>query len=255
MSGHGRRSIALVPALALVAACGTVDDDATAPSTTVRVLAAASLTEAFTDLGHAFEAAHEGTKVELSFASSSALAQQIDDGGPADVFASADEANMRKVVDAGNATDAEVIARNRLAILVEKGNPKGVSGLADLAQRDVVLVLCAPAVPCGKYAAAALEKAGVTVNPASLEENVKAAASKVTLGEADAGIVYATDVKAAGDEAEGVVIDIADDPELLATYLMAKTTSASSDAADAWMDFVRSDEGQHVLAARGFLSP
>jgi molybdate transport system substrate-binding protein len=145
-----------------------------------------------------------------------------------------------------------VIARNRLAILVEKGNPKAVDGLPDLSKPDIVTVLCAPEVPCGRFGAAALAAAGVTAKPASLEENVKAVVSKVVLGEADAGIVYATDVQAAGTQADGIAIDGA--PE--AVYPIAVTTAATNrDAAEAWIALVRSKEGRAVLAARGFLEP
>ncbi|MBI2711099.1 MAG: molybdate ABC transporter substrate-binding protein [Actinobacteria bacterium] len=222
----------------------------------LQVFAAASLTDAFTELGKAFEAEHPKVTVTFDFAASSALAQQIDEGAPADVFAPADEASMKRVTERGNASDPRIIARNRLAILVEKGNPKGITGLADLAEPGVVLALCAPAVPCGRLADAALEKAGVRVEPASLEENVKAVVAKVTLGEADAGIVYATDVKAAGGKAEGVGIGIAGDPSLEAVYPIAVTKQArNAAAARAWIEFVRSGEGQKTLAKFGFLSP
>jgi molybdate transport system substrate-binding protein len=253
MARRARWSIALTAVLALMAG-GCSDDENSSAS--LQVFAAASLTDAFTELGAAFEAAHPDVKVTFNFAASSALAQQINAGGRADVFASADEANMAKVTDAGNADDPKVIARNRLSILVEQGNPKGITGLADLAEPGVVLVQCAPEVPCGKLAAAALTKAGVTATPASLEENVKAVVSKVTLGEADAGIVYVTDVQAAEGDAEGVDIDIAADPELEAVYVIAVTeTSTERDAAHAWLEFVLSDEGQRTLAKFGFLSP
>ena len=249
------KRIVVAGALALLAAgaCGSGDREGG-----VTVFAAASLTEAFTELGPVFERAHPHTDVTFNFGASSALAQQIQDGAPADVFVSADEANMQKVVDAAAASDPQAIARNRLAILVEKGNPKQISGLADLAKPDVVLVLCAPEVPCGRFAAAALAKANVSAKPASLEENVKAVVSKVTLGEADAGIVYATDVRSAGARAEGVDIDvdIADDPALEAVYPIAVTTRAvHPEAAKAWIALVQSDAGQRVLADHGFLAP
>lgn len=251
----GRALVALAIAVAaLGAACG--GDDAPAASRTLHVFAAASLTEAFTALGKAFEADHPAVKVAFSFAASSALAQQIADGADADVFASADEANMAKVTGAGDALDPVVIARNRLAILVERGNPKAITGLADLTKAGVVLVLCAPEVPCGKLAAAALSMAGVDVTPASLEENVKAVVSKVSLGEADAGIVYVTDVKAAGSRVERVDIDIAGDPALEAVYPMAVTKAAKDTAtARAWIDFVRSAAAQRTLASFGFRAP
>ena len=262
--------VALLALVAFVAAgCGGDDDSATTASTTsttstsadslsgdLHVFAAASLTEAFTQLGKDFESAHPNVKVTFSFAASSALAQQVNDGAPADVFVSADESNMKKVTDAGNAADAKTIARNRLAIVVGTGNPKHITGLADLAKSGVVFVLCAPEVPCGKFGAAALAKANVAAKPASLEENVKAVVSKVTLGEADAGIVYVTDVKAAGDKAQGVDIDIAGDPSLEAVYPIAITKQdANAGAARAWIDFVLSAKGQSTLASFGFLAP
>jgi molybdate transport system substrate-binding protein len=247
--------VALVVATALLAVgCG--DDAKTTSKRTLHVFAAASLTEAFTALGTTFEAEHPDVKVAFSFAASSALAQQIDDGADADVLATADQATMAEVVDHGRAADPVIVARNRLAIIVEKGNPKGITGLADLARAGTVLVLCAPEVPCGRFAAAALTKAGVSVTPASLEENVKAVVAKVTLGEADAGIVYATDVRASGDRTTGVAIDIADDPSLEAVYPMAITTSAHAPAeARAWLALVRSARGQRTLARFGFLAP
>ena len=247
--------VVLLAVALLGAACGDDGTDAGATGS-LNVFAAASLTEAFTELGQAFEADHPGVKVTFNFAASSALAQQINDGGPADVFVSADEANMAKVTGADNASDPKIIARNRLSIIVEKGNPEAIGGLADLAKPGIVLVMCAPEVPCGKFAAAALQKAGVPATPASLEENVKAVVSKVTLGEADAGIVYETDVQAAGDEAQGVDIDIADDPALEAVYPMAVTTKVENrEAARAWIDFVLSEAGQQTLAMYGFLTP
>lgn len=253
------RVVAVVVAVAVAAlvAGGCGDDTAAATDTgTLRVFAAASLTEAFAALAETFEADHPGVKVELNFAASSALARQIDEGAPADVFASADEANMAKVTAAGDAADPTPFARNRLAILVEKGNPKKIGGLADTAKPGVVLVLCAPQVPCGKYAAAAYTKAGVTPKPASLEGNVKSVVAKVTLGEADAGIVYVTDARAAGERATTVAVDNADSPDLEAVYPIAVTRDTRNPAAArAWVDAVLSPAGQRMLATFGFLAP
>ena len=244
--------VALLAGAALLAACS----DDTPDRRDLTIFAAASLTEAFTEMGEAFEAANPDVDVRFNFAASSALAQQLNAGGPADVFVSADEANMSKVRDAGNASASAVIARNRLAILVGRGNPKGIRGLTDLARSDVVVVLCAPEVPCGSTAAKALAKAAVNVKPASLEENVKAVVSRVTLGEADAGIVYVTDVKSAGDRADGVEIDLADDPALEAVYPLAVTTEATNpSAANAWRTFTLDPEGAAILAKHGFLAP
>ncbi|HEX4904634.1 MAG TPA: molybdate ABC transporter substrate-binding protein [Acidimicrobiales bacterium] len=233
--------------LLVLAACGTGDDDAA-----ITVLAASSLTEAMTEIGAAFEEA-EGVEVTLSFGGSSSLAEQANQGAPADVIVTADRASLAKVDDAGEPTD---VARNRLAIIVEPGNPKRITGLADLARDDVVLVLCAPEVPCGRFGALALEKAGVVVTPASLEEKVKGVVSKVTLGEADAGLVYVTDVEAAGDDAAGVDIDVAADRELEAVYSMAVLGQSEHAALAAeFIGFVAGAEGRRVLAAHGFLAP
>lgn len=222
---------------------------------TLRVFAAASLTEVFGDLGRAFESAHVGLNVEFSFAASPALAQQVNDATPADVFASADTESMRKVIEAGNADAPRTIARNRLSIIVEKGNPRRIEGLADLADPELILIMCAPEVPCGELGAAAFRAAGVSLAADSLEENVKAVVSKVTLGEADAGVVYETDVRAAADEADGVAIEVADAPALHAVYRMAIIKHAkNADAAAAWMDFVLSDRGTRALTEFGFLA-
>jgi molybdate transport system substrate-binding protein len=246
--------VVLALVVASLASCGGDDDTKEAGSVTV--LAASSLTEAFTELGAAFEEVHDGVRVTFSFAASSALAEQVNQGGPGDVLVTADAANMQKVLDAGNAKDPTVIATNRLALLVEKGNPEGITGLDDLARDDIVFVLCADAVPCGKYGARALDLVGIDRTPASLEENVKAVVAKVTLGEADAGIVYVTDVQAVGDKAEGIDIDVADDPDLIASYPIA-LLSASTQASlgRAWIDFVLSDAGREILRSHGFGTP
>ena len=188
----------------------------------ITVLAAASLTESFTAIGKAFEAAHPGTKVVFSFGASSTLATQITQGAPADVFASADTATMDKLTTAGlNGAAPVTFATNLLSIITGPGNPKGITGLADLARADLKLVLCDPSVPCGRYAAQSLAKAKVTATPVSLEQNVKGVVTKVTAGEADAGIVYTTDVKAAGAKAAGVAIPA--DQNVVATYPIAST--------------------------------
>ena len=212
------------------------------------MLAAASLSESFKELGTAFEAKHPGSKVTFSFDSSSALAAQANNAVPADVFASADQANMKKVTDAGNATGPKVFAHNKLAIIVAKGNPKKIKGLADFTK--VSFVLCAPEVPCGKYGVEALSKAAVKAQPKSLETNVKGVVTKVTSGEADAGIGYVTDAKAAAN-AEG--IEIPDAQNVVAEYPMAVLKqSANSTLAQAFLDFIVGAEAQAVLAKYGF---
>jgi molybdate transport system substrate-binding protein len=261
MRATSRRLIAAVALLGIaVASCGT--DSSSVPGTTasrvsgdVVVFAASSLTEAFTEMGAAFTAANPAAKVTFNFGGSGDLVAQIGEGAPADVFASADEANMTKLTDAGeNAGSPVPIAKNTFEIIVEKGNPKAVTGVADLAKPDLLVVLCADTVPCGKGAAKILANAGITVTPKSLEEKVKGVVTKVTAGEADAGIVYVTDVKAAGDNAEGV--EIPADLNVTSNYPIAVTKAAPNPrAAQAFVDFVASAAGQAILAEFGFLAP
>ena len=218
------------------------------------VLAAASLTDSFNELGKAFEAGHPGTKVTFSYDASSTLATQANNGAPADLFASADQPNMKKVTDARNAADPKVFAHNKLAILVKKGNPKRIMTLADFAKPGVTFVLCAVEVPCGKYGAAALSKAGVTAQPKSLEANVKAVVTKVTSGEVDAGIGYVTDAKAAAGSADGVTIG--DQYNVVAEYPMAVLKqSKNTNLAYAFLDFVLGPDAQAILAKYGFTGP
>ncbi len=217
----------------------------------LRILAAASLTESFTDLAERFQAAHPGVTVAaISFDGSSTLATQILEGAPADVFASADQANMDKVVAEIDGTPA-VFAHNTLQIAVAPGNPLGIATLADLAADGVQLVLCAPEVPCGRAAHVLLDAAGVAVDAVSEEQNVKAVLSKVQLGEADAGLVYLTDVAAAAGAVDGVPIAGA---ELAASdYPIAALAGAGHPAvARAFIAFVLSPEGQAILAGHGF---
>jgi molybdate transport system substrate-binding protein len=250
------RGIAVAGAV-LLAMAGCDNDDSgrdRGASGTVTVLAAASLTESFERLGEDFEDRHADADVEFSFAASSELVAQIQQGAPADVFASADESNMEKVVDSGDVTaDPAIFTRNRLAIAVEEGNPRGISGLDDLDDSGLVVVLCARQVPCGKFADEALANAGVSVRPASRAENVKAALTLVELGEADAAIVYVTDVIAGG------MVDrvaIPDDQNVIASYPIAPLAEAGNgEAARAFVQFVRSVEGQRILQEFGFLPP
>ena len=221
----------------------------------VLVFGAASLAEAFTELGKTFGRSHAPASVEQSFAGSPALVAQIESGAPAEVIATADTTNMSKLEAAGRLANAPaVFARNRLAIVVEHGNPKGVKGLADLARADLVVILAAEAVPAGRYARDALKAAGVRVEPSSLEENVKAVLNKVALGEADAGIVYTTDVRAAGERVTGVAIP--DAQNVVASYPIAlvKQPEVRADAR-AFVAFVLSAEGRAILAKFGFLPP
>jgi molybdate transport system substrate-binding protein len=246
-------ALALAAAL-LAAGCG--GDDRPEPAGTgpaeLKVFAAASLTAAFTELGRRYTAANPGPTVTFNFAGSQALATQIRQGAPADVFASADAANMGKVRDLVGTPRS--FAGNLLAIVVERGNPKGIRGLHDLAGSDRKVVLAAEEVPAGRYARQVLDQAGVRVRPVSEEDNVKAVVTKVSLGEADAGIVYVTDVTAGGDRVERV--GIPRDQNVTATYPIATVAASEArDRAQAFTDLVLSAEGQQVLRQHGFLPP
>ncbi len=239
-----RKLIVVLGLLAL--ACGSSPGSSAPP--TIDVFAAASLTDAFKVLGGSFH----GASVRLNFAGTPTLVTQIEQGAQADVFASADTTNMDRLkADGFTAGEPKVFAHNRLEIVVAPGNPKGVSSLGDLAKPGLVYISAGPTVPAGKYAAQALAKAGVTVHPRSLETDVKSVVSKIELGEADAGIVYVTDVKAAGTKVAGVPIPDADN--VVATYPIVQVKGAKNAAiAGAFIDYVLSTEGQKKLATFGF---
>lgn len=253
------RARVIVAAIGFIpAACGNSAPVSVTPTpspTIVTVYAAASLTAAFNATGPAFARANPGARTEFNFAGSSTLAAQIQQGAPADVFASADQSNMQKVVDDGLvAGSPQVFATNRLEIVVRAGNPKGITGLRDLARHDLIVVLCGPTVPCGRYAAQALHNAGVTVAPASQEADVKGVVSKVALGEADAGMVYVTDVRAAGATVQGVEIPEAEN--VVARYPIAALRGTHDVAtAHAFINFLLSTQGQGILANFGFGAP
>jgi molybdate transport system substrate-binding protein len=225
------------------------------PTGTVTVFAAASLTGVFSELGEQLEAEHEGLTVQFNFAGSSALATQLAQGAPADVFASADPAQMAAVTDAGLAAgQPAVFAGNVLEIAVPAGNPGAVTGLPDLADPARIVALCAPEVPCGAAAERLFDAAGLTAAPDTLEEDVKAALTKVQLGEVDAALVYATDVRAAGDDVEGIEVPEAGD--VVNEYPVAALAAAPNPAgAQAFVDLVLSDEGQQAVADAGFRAP
>lgn len=220
------------------------------PRPEITVLAAASLTDVFTELGEQFEQQRHVT-VTFSFGASSALAQQVVSGAPADVLATASPATMALVVDDGAAVSPRVFARNRLQIAVPAGNPGGVSGLADLAREELTIALCSPEVPCGAASEQVLAAAGLIGAPDTLEQDVRAVLSKVRLDEVDAALVYRTDVRAAGDDVEGITVPEADSV-VLDYPVAALRDSEPADAASAFVDFVLSDDAQQVLGRAGF---
>lgn len=220
----------------------------------VVVFAAASLTEAFTELAGRFEAEHPGTRVVVNLAGSSSLAQQVVAGAPADVLATASEDTMQIVRDEGLADEVAVLARNRLEIAVPAGNPGAVTGLADLADADLVVALCAEQVPCGAAAVRVLDEAGVTAAPDTLEEDARATLAKVRLGEVDAALVYRTDVLAAGGQVEGIAVPEAADHAN--AYPVAVLENAPNRAgAEAFVELALSEAGREVLGAAGFDLP
>jgi molybdate transport system substrate-binding protein len=248
----------------LLAGCGSTvpsNEATSALNGSITVLAAASLIAAFSRIGADFQTLHPGTAVHFSFAGSSTLVTQIQQGATADVFASADQTDMQKLVDSGLAQGSPLIfARNRLEVVVAAGNPKHIDGLTDLARPGLVVVLCAVAVPCGRYGSEALAKAGISVKPASLETDVKSVISKVAFGEADAGIVYVTDVKAGGSRVQGVAIPAAEN--VIASYpIVVVKGSQNVSLAKAFIGYVLLNDvegsggGQATLQQYGFLRP
>lgn len=244
--------------LATVAACsdGAQDDVMGEPrSTTITVFAAASLKGSFTEIGTAFERENDGVTVKFNFAGSSDLVAQIQQGAPADVFASADSKNM-DIAITGNLLEGAPrdFASNTLEIAVPPDNPADIDSLDDLADSDVKLVVCAPQVPCGAAAAGVEKAAGLDLSPVSEEQSVTDVLGKVMSGEADAGLVYVTDVRAAGDQVLGV--PFAEASEVVNTYPIAVLKDgAHQDAAQMFADFVAGPEGRAVLAAAGFGAP
>src|ERR1700704_5508939 len=254
-----RRRVSSLIAAAFLASCGSSGGSASSsPSAAslsgfIHVFAAASLTASFNALGISFHHANPGVGVDFNYAGTPTLVTQIEQGAPADVFASADTTNMDKLTTDGYAGgSSRVFARNQLEIVVAPGNPKGITELADLAKPGVIYITEAPTVPAGKYSLQALASAGVKVTPKSLETSVTAVIGKIQLGEADAGIVYTTDVKAAGSKVQGVEIPIAN--TVIATYPMVTVKGTkSADVANAFVSYVLSSTGQSKLASFGFL--
>ena len=221
---------------------------------TITVFAAASLMGTFTQLGKQFETAHPGDTVKFSFGASSTLATQITDGAPADVFASAAPKNMDTVVTAGDAASPVDFAKNTAEVAVPPSNPANVTSVNDLAKSSVKVALCQPQVPCGVVAAEVFKNAGITVKPVTLQPDVKSVLTQVELGNVDAGMVYVTDVKAAGAKVKGVTIPASQNASTL--YPIATVSSSTHQAeAQAFVAYVLSPAGQQVLAAAGFQAP
>ena len=241
------RVIASVAAIVLLASCSSQSSKG---QVTLHVLAASSLTEAFTAIGQRFHREHSSVRVAFEFAGSSALVRQLHEGAPADVLATADNSTMHQAVVAGDAAAPRVFAHNRLEIVVSRGNPKEVAGLADFGRLRVV-ALAAPSVPAGRYAAEAFARAGLSVPAASQEPDVRAVLTKVELGEADAGVVYVTDALAAGDRVTRVAIP--SEHNVVASYLVATARrSRQGSEAAAFVAAVRSPSGQRALGRFGF---
>jgi molybdate transport system substrate-binding protein len=244
-----------VTGAALMASPAAARPSGAAPRGGITVAAASSLTEAFTAIGKAFHARYPHADVALDFGASSTLATQLEQGAPVDVFASADTASMKTLVAADAVRGTPVVfARNRLAIAVERGNPKHIRTLADTLRPGVQLVLCAPEVPCGRYALAAYRKAGVDVPRVPTGLSAKDTLAKVALGEADAAVVYVTDVEAARHDVDAVKIPTRDN--VVAEYpiaVVAATTNRST--ANAFVRYARSEAAQPILRRFGFLAP
>ena len=244
----GTSLLALGP---LVSACGA----GAVTSGDVTVFAAASLTDTFTLLGEEFMTANPDVTVVFNFAGSSALATQITEGAPADLFASASPATMQTVVDAGSAVgEPTVFVTNTLQIAVPPDNPGHITGLGDLTDPQRTIALCAVQVPCGAASGAVFSAAGLIPSPDTLEQDVRGALSKVELGEVDAALVYRTDVIAAGDAVLG--IDFPESANAVNAYPIVTLAQAPTpDAAEKFVAYVLSQEGQQVFADAGFGSP
>jgi len=250
-----RRELAGV-VLLTVAGCSSGTTAAPGPDdTTLTVLAAASLTETFTELKHVYERDHPGVDVRLAFDSSATLAGQVVEGAPADVLATADARTMATVTDAdATAAEPKLFATNTMVLVVPAGNPAGIESFADLDRDGVSYLTCAESAPCGVVAKSLLDRNHVGAPPKSFEIDVKAVLTKVELDEADAGLVYATDAASAGTTVETIAIPGSSDA--VNPYLVAPLRQSENlDAARAWVELVLSENGQHVLGEAGFGAP
>ena len=255
-----RRLALAIAGLAAVAVAGCSSGSSssvpgnTSPTGLITVFAAASLTGSFTQLGQRFEAAHKGDTVQFSFGPSSGLATQINSGAPADVFASAAPANMQQVVSAGGASHPQNFAKNTMEVAVPPDNPGQVTSVKDLAKSSVKVALCQPQVPCGAVAAQVFNNAGIKVRPVTLQPDVKSVLTQVETGNVDAGMVYVTDVMAAGSKVKGVTIPASENASTL--YPIATISSSKHKSiAQAFVSYVLSPAGQQVLRTAGFEKP
>ncbi|MBW3537736.1 MAG: molybdate ABC transporter substrate-binding protein [Actinobacteria bacterium] len=246
----------LTPVVAIAVAMGACGGGGgTAGEAELTVFAAASLEPLLDEWRPAIED-QINADVRLSFASSSVLARQVVEGAPADVLITADRSSMRVAAQAEAVRDLTIVARNRLIIVVAPSNPRRINSLRDLTQRELHVVLCDPAVPCGRLTARLLSDAGVSLEPSSLEENVSAAVGKVVFGQADATVAYASDVRSRPGRVEGVDIPEADDQELEAVYVAAVVTETNRrGAAERFIEFMTSSQGRSRLQRAGFLVP
>lgn len=257
---YAARAATVAVALALLAGCTQGGASATGspperPERTLTVFAAASLQESFESIGSAFESSHPGVTVRFGFGGSSGLVAQLADGAPADVLATANPATMDLAVAEGLVAGAPTrFATNRLQIVVPRGNPAGVRSLADLARPGTTVVLCAPAVPCGEASVAVEQAAGVDIRPVSEEQSVTDVLGKVRSGEADAGLVYVTDVRTARDEVTG--LDVPEAASAVNSYPIAVLEDATDTTlAGEFVAAVTGTGGQQVLRAAGFAAP
>ena len=251
------KRLALVACLLVLvgstAACGS-GSSSSSSETTLHVLAASSLTEVFDNLASTFEKDHPGVKVVPVYDSSATLATQVQQGAPADVLATADTVTMKTVLDSGDVDHTDVFATNHMVLVTPTANPAHIHSFADLDNHGVSYVVCVPSAPCGAIAAALLKRNHITAKPKSLEVDVKSVLTKVTSGEADAGLVYASDANAAGGDVS--VLSVPGSQALRNSYPIGVVKQSDHPGlAQQWIDLVRSSTGQGVLQDAGFGAP
>ncbi|MDQ3664958.1 MAG: molybdate ABC transporter substrate-binding protein [Actinomycetota bacterium] len=242
--------------LSLLVAAGCSDDDpaASGGSDTLTILAASSLTDVFDDLAEVYEQEHDGVEVRLTYDSSSTLAEQVIQGAPADILATADEGTMQGVVDEGlTASEPVVFARNMLILVTPLHNPADIASIEDLNNPDVDWAVCVPGAPCGIASEKVLGIVNVTSEPVTEEANVRDTLTKVTAGEVDAGLVYVSDAQAAGDDVQSIEVPEASQA-INADVIAPLDDAADAELAQDWIDLVTSNEGQQALEGYGFLS-